>query len=315
MTFSTPSKTTTITCGPIETLLIRHRTAILDLNTAVGERVTALNRRTENGGRRALDDVPTTKPMPARASRCSRVATCRRRWSCRPSVRAASLSGPSLNLMVETPAGSLRTSRVTMPRRRLAPPPPARTASAGQAVATPHWVNQAFLNSLASQLYSPITTTQPIKVGNQVFPPGTYRSRNQHRPRFTARPSGRHSSGIIRSWCLAFPTSRHDPHFQRWPGRDIEPVLLGARPGLALPAGGSDCDANNRGSGRRQGGGPDLALLGEHPPVGLGAIRPGDQRVGRREQRSACPRSWIAVPPGVPDRPWRRFGGTYSTPA
>jgi hypothetical protein len=72
-------------------------------------------------------------------------------------------AGPSLNLMVEVPAGTLTPSSAS----RVA-------AARGQASATPPWVDQAFLNSLAGQLYAPITTTQSIKVGNQVFPPGTY---------------------------------------------------------------------------------------------------------------------------------------------
>ncbi len=47
-------------------------------------------------------------------------------------------------------------------------------ASGVQAAATPSWVNHSLLDSIASQLYAPITTTQPVQVGNQVFPPGTY---------------------------------------------------------------------------------------------------------------------------------------------
>jgi hypothetical protein len=85
-------------------------------------------------------------------------------------------AGPSLNLMVEVPAGTLSTAAT----RRAAAVARARTAAVlegparTQRVATPGWVNQAFLNSLAGQLYGPITTTQSIEVGNQVFPPGTY---------------------------------------------------------------------------------------------------------------------------------------------
>ncbi len=71
---------------------------------------------------------------------------------------------PSLNLMVEKPAGVL--SKLTAGD--------ALTSSRAQAAATPSWVNQAFLNSVARQLYAPITTTQSISVGNQTFRPGTY---------------------------------------------------------------------------------------------------------------------------------------------
>jgi hypothetical protein len=40
--------------------------------------------------------------------------------------------------------------------------------------ATPAWVSESLLQSLASQLYAPITTTTPIAVDGQTFPPGTY---------------------------------------------------------------------------------------------------------------------------------------------
>jgi hypothetical protein len=64
-------------------------------------------------------------------------------------------------------------------------------------------VNQAFLNSLASQLYAPITTTQPIQLGNQVFPPGTYAvpqptSAEIRRQTFWAEFVGRYSVGAPR---------------------------------------------------------------------------------------------------------------------
>ena len=72
--------------------------------------------------------------------------------------------GPNLNLMVEVPAGTLTTKAAS----KLA------LNSNTQSAATPAWVDQAFLTSLAGQLYSPVTTTEPLQVGNQVFPPGTY---------------------------------------------------------------------------------------------------------------------------------------------
>lgn len=49
----------------------------------------------------------------------------------------------------------------------------ARTNSPS-ATATPPWVNENFLQSLVGQLYGPLTTTTPIAVGGQTFPPGTY---------------------------------------------------------------------------------------------------------------------------------------------
>ena len=85
-------------------------------------------------------------------------------------------SGPSLTLTVLRPAGTLSPSDAG----RAGSGASARTAagvsqvSGSQGSATPPWVSQSLLDSLAAQLYGPITTTQPTKVGNQVFPPGTY---------------------------------------------------------------------------------------------------------------------------------------------
>jgi hypothetical protein len=83
---------------------------------------------------------------------------------------------PSLNLMVEAraethsgvAAGRAATGNGAGTDSRLA------QARGVQAAATPAWVNQALLDSIAGQLYAPITTTQSIQVGSQVFPPGTY---------------------------------------------------------------------------------------------------------------------------------------------
>lgn len=63
---------------------------------------------------------------------------------------------PSLNLVLGSlhPAGQLTHPGPVAPR--------------------PRWVNQNYINSLASTLYAPVTTTQPIAIGGQVFPPGTY---------------------------------------------------------------------------------------------------------------------------------------------
>jgi hypothetical protein len=73
-------------------------------------------------------------------------------------------NGLDLNLAVATTGNQAGDSRM-MNRSLLAGSHPR---------ANPPWVNEKLLQSLAAELYSPITTTQPIKIGNQVFPPGTY---------------------------------------------------------------------------------------------------------------------------------------------
>src|SRR5271156_1885351 len=67
---------------------------------------------------------------------------------------------PSLNLMVasETAAYGGGSSASLS------------NALAGNRSGTPAWVNESFLQSLAGQLYGPLTTTTPITVGNQTFP-------------------------------------------------------------------------------------------------------------------------------------------------
>ena len=85
---------------------------------------------------------------------------------------------PSLNLMVasETAAyGGVSSASVS-------------NAVAGKRSGTPAWVNESFLQSLVGQLYGPVTTTTPITVGNQTFPPGTY-SVPQPTPREVQRQS------------------------------------------------------------------------------------------------------------------------------
>jgi hypothetical protein len=47
-------------------------------------------------------------------------------------------------------------------------------ANAGKSAGTPTWVNQSLLQSVAAQLYAPITTTTPLTIGTQTFPAGTY---------------------------------------------------------------------------------------------------------------------------------------------
>ncbi len=83
---------------------------------------------------------------------------------------------PSLNLMVEAPAGTVSRSatRDAATANRAGTDSRLAQSSGVQAAATPSWVNHALLDSIAGQLYAPITTTQPVQVGNQVFPPGTY---------------------------------------------------------------------------------------------------------------------------------------------
>jgi hypothetical protein len=48
------------------------------------------------------------------------------------------------------------------------------SSTRGQNVAKPPWVNEGLLQELAQALYAPVTTTVPIQIGSQVFPPGTY---------------------------------------------------------------------------------------------------------------------------------------------
>jgi hypothetical protein len=50
----------------------------------------------------------------------------------------------------------------------------AGTADRGHAPTTPTWVNENLLQGLAQTLYAPITTTTPVTVGGQTYPPGTY---------------------------------------------------------------------------------------------------------------------------------------------
>ncbi len=73
-------------------------------------------------------------------------------------------NGPDLNLIVANQVPAAAAGR-----------PASRPQSArGRPSATPPWVNESLIQSLAAQVYSPITTTEPIKIGNSVFPPGTY---------------------------------------------------------------------------------------------------------------------------------------------
>jgi hypothetical protein len=69
-------------------------------------------------------------------------------------------NGPYLNLIVQKdPAASTA----------------ARASAAGSHVpGAPPWVNEDVLQRAAQTLYAPITTTSPVTVGGQTFPPGTY---------------------------------------------------------------------------------------------------------------------------------------------
>ncbi len=73
-------------------------------------------------------------------------------------------SGPRLNVIVDKnePSGGAG--------RALA------SSTDGHAPSTPPWVNESYLQSLVGQLYGPITTTEPIQIGNNPAPspPGTY---------------------------------------------------------------------------------------------------------------------------------------------
>jgi hypothetical protein len=102
-------------------------------------------------------------------------------------------SGPSLNLIVEREP-SPQTSRQSA--RRV-------PGIASTAIAAPPWVSESFLQSLAHELYAPITTTEPITVGTQTFPPGTYSvpqptQREINRETFWMEFVGRYSVGAPR---------------------------------------------------------------------------------------------------------------------
>jgi hypothetical protein len=68
--------------------------------------------------------------------------------------------GPYLNLVEQKATTSTPADRTSTSR--------------GASTGTPHWVSESLLQQLAKTLYAPITTTTPITVGGQTFPPGTY---------------------------------------------------------------------------------------------------------------------------------------------
>jgi len=71
---------------------------------------------------------------------------------------------PYLNLIVASqPEGTTSSTGANQTRTHSTP-----------TAATPPWVNENYLQSLAGQLYGPLTTTTPITIGNQTFAPGTY---------------------------------------------------------------------------------------------------------------------------------------------
>lgn len=99
-------------------------------------------------------------------------------------------NGPDLNIVVA------KSNDVAASGRGANRVPPTK----GQASATPPWVNESLIQSLAAQVYSPITTTVPIKIGTTVFPPGTYAVAQPsqaeiHRETFWAEFVGRYSVG------------------------------------------------------------------------------------------------------------------------
>ncbi len=88
----------------------------------------------------------------------------------RPSLEGLETRDPPSALQVaKAPSQGRRSSAVGS-----GSPIPAVTGARGRAVPTPSWVNPNLLQGLAQSLYAPVTTTTPITVGTQVFPPGTY---------------------------------------------------------------------------------------------------------------------------------------------
>ncbi len=105
-------------------------------------------------------------------------------------VSVQSPKGPDLNIVVAKSNDGAASDRGA----NRAPP------TKGQASATPPWVNESLIESLAAQVYSPITTSVPIKIGSTVFPPGTYSvpqptQAEIHRETFWAEFVGRYSVG------------------------------------------------------------------------------------------------------------------------
>ncbi len=68
--------------------------------------------------------------------------------------------GPYLNLIVQSDQVAGTAGRVS--------------AGGGRTATTPPWVNESLLQGVAQTLFAPITTTSPVTVGGQTFPPGTY---------------------------------------------------------------------------------------------------------------------------------------------
>ncbi|MGO9466264.1 MAG: hypothetical protein ACLQIB_11005 [Isosphaeraceae bacterium] len=111
--------------------------------------------------------MPASDPARTPTSRRYRPALegleVRELLSARPALGQAAhqqaRNGPALNLIVANQA----------------PTAASRPQSArGHANSTPPWVNESLIQSLAAQVYSPVTTTVPINIGGTVFPPGTY---------------------------------------------------------------------------------------------------------------------------------------------
>ena len=237
--------------------LIRHRTGDPRPEHRRRRAGSALKRgETENRGRRALDHVPIDQADTCRASRGSRVATCRRHWWCRPSLRAGIARRTEPEPDGRGSGGNAEHSR----RASAAAGARARTAAElAQAVGRPgrrdSALGQPGVLEFARRpaLQPDHDDTSRSRSATRSSRRARTRFRNRRRPRFAARPSGPNSSGITRWVRRGFPTSRPRFNFQQWPGRDVESVPARARPGLALPAGRSECDADDRGPGRRPG--------------------------------------------------------------
>jgi hypothetical protein len=99
-------------------------------------------------------------------------------------------NGTYLNLIVAKSTDTAASNRTA----NRAPGTRSRTG------ATPPWVNESLIQSLAAEVYAPITTTVPIKIGTTVFPRGTYAvpqptQAQIHRETFWAEFVGRYSVG------------------------------------------------------------------------------------------------------------------------
>ena len=112
----------------------------------------------------------------------------------------------------------------------------------------PASIDPALISNFVSKLYGPVTTTQPIKIGNNVFPPGTYTDVPQptaaeiQRESFSIEFVGRYVIGPPR-----FSNRRRpdNPHLQQRHECDVKPVPPRSIPDHPLPAGRSHRQTND----------------------------------------------------------------------